>query len=438
MVRPAIQAIFSYIFTLAALFFGFCNSICARQAAPDDFIATTPFATWLGTAPKPQIRWHVQVLPTELTYYQRIDLCVFAKIPGREVLRHIPTGGLAFMVQVTEPHGRVFQDHTLLEPQLVEKGVTKGDLEFSENMLVDPGTYSVALALYDQKTGEYSFDQREITVKGLKGDPLPDSWPADADVQFFDPDDAGFKFFLSDHPTELNLPVHNTRPIHLAVILNFTPSRHTAASTTYYQHEQLVYLNALAELAGLGFSQGSISVEIVDPDLHKVLFEENDARQIDWQRLHQAIETVDPAKIDVNALQQRGDDQRFVANAIQARFDRAIRSPDGDLRPLNAFVVVSDPTNFGVQNAPSQLFPAPGADSVVFYVSIRPQIRVVRWKGPLNPSVFQDPGEAQRQDVPADDIAALLVPLKPITLEVTSPESMREALAKLISNLAQH
>src|ERR1700683_3895542 len=265
MVRPAIQATFSYIVTVAALVFGFSNSVCAHQAAPDDFIATTPFSTWLGTAPKPQIRWHVQVLPTELTYYQRIHLCVLAKIPGREVLRHIPAGGLAFMVQVTDPHGRVFQDHSLLEPQLVEKGVTKGDLEISENMLVDPGTYSVALALYDQKTREYSFDERHINWPALKTDRLPDSWPADAGVQFFDPRDSGFKIFLSDHPPQLNLPVHNGRPVHLDVILTFAPSRHTARSPSYYDHQQLVYFNALAELAGLDLTQGSVSLEIVDP-----------------------------------------------------------------------------------------------------------------------------------------------------------------------------
>ena len=438
MVRPAIRASLSYIVILAALVFAFSNSVCAHQAAPDDFIATTPFSTWLGTGPKPQIRWHVQLLPTELSYYQRIHLCVLAKIPGREVLRHIPAGGLAFMVQVTDQHGRMFQDHTLLEPQLVEKGVKKGDLEISENMLVDPGTYSIALALYDQKTGEYSFDERRVNVPTLKSDSLPASWPADAGVQFFDPRDSGFKILLSGHVPPLNLPVHNTRPVHLDVILNFAPSRHTARSTSYYDHEQLVYFNALAELAGLGFTQGSVSVEIVDPDLHKVLFEQSDARQIDWPRLRGAIETVDPTRIDVNALEHRGDDERFLAGAIQARLDRAIRTSKDDPRPLNVFVIVSDPADYAMQNAPSPLSLAPGDDSVVFYVSIRQQIIRAGRRGMLYPSVFSNPGEVRQQDTPVDDIAALLVPLKPMTFEVTSPESMREALANLISNLGQH
>ena len=149
--------------------------------------------------------------------------------------------------------------------------------------------------------------------------------------------------------------------------------------------------------------------------------------------------SVDPARIDVNALENRGNDQRFLADAIQARLDRAIRPSDGDLRPLNVYVIVSDPTDFGVQNAPSQVFLAPGADSVVFYVSIRSRIiRQVNPRGMRYPSVFSDPEAVQRQDTPADDIAALLVPLNPITFEVTSPESMREALANLISNLGQH
>lgn len=441
---PAFRAYFPAAIALPILVLAFANAAHAQAAskdsAADAFIASTPFSTWLGTAPKPQISWRVQVLPPSLADYQRIHLRIFVKVPGRQVLRHIPAGGLAFMIQVTDSRHEIYQDHTLLAPQSLEKGVTKGDLEIFENMLVVPGQYVIALALYDQKTGEYSFQQIPVTVPEIRNDPLANSWPPYTPVQSFEPNDDGFAIFLAKPQFHLNLSLKNHRPIQLSVILNFTPSPGSARSLDFYHHELRTYLAVLATLTGIDLASGSISAEVVDPIHHRVLFEQLDARDLDWPRLQKALTTEDAQRIDVSTLEQSGNDEAFLAQNLQRQFDLASDPPREGAKPLHVFVVVSNPTDFGMQNAPSQLLMPSGADSLVFYIRTGP---------PLEPPAAQRPGgfhsvhstpvrQRPQDGLISDDVAALLAPLKPQTFNAASPEDFRSAVSQLLRVLSQY
>lgn len=388
----------------------------------DPFIAATPFATWLGTAAKPQIPWQVKILPAELSYYQRIHFQVFFEIPGKQVLQRVPGGGLAFMIQMADSSGAVYQDHVSLEPHDLEKGVKKGNLQVTENMLVVPGIYDLAVAVYDQKTGEHSFQQQRVNIPQLDHDALPNSWPAAPRVQFFDPDDPGFKVYRSSPPVRLHLPLETRRPLRLEVILDFAVPVRAANSHSFYNEWLGAKLGQLAALSQIELKNGSLRVEIADSIHGRVLFDQQDVREFDWPRLQKAIEVIAPARVDLSALQRTVDSNVFLFRELQSRFDRAAGSAEGASKPLNVYVFVDN----ALISAPAPLSFPNGADCSVYYI-------YTRFDFSEPPAGFA-PGPPRAQP----PLPELLEPLHPRVLQAASPLEFRDALGALLAELSKN
>ncbi|HET9400490.1 MAG TPA: hypothetical protein VFO34_06025 [Candidatus Acidoferrales bacterium] len=401
----------------------------AANRTIDAFFATTPFSTWLGTNPKPQIPWRVQILPTDLSYYQRIHLRVFFQVAGKQVWKRVPQGGLAFLYQVTDASGGVFQDHLLLKPQDLEKGVKKGNLEVTENMLVVPGAYQLDVALYDLKTGEYSFQRQRVDVPLLDNDSLPNAWPDAPHVQFFEPDDPGFKIFAAPSPVRLNLPLNTQREVHLHVIFDFTVPARAANSRSFYYDWLSARLGEIAALTQIHCGHGGVEIEIVDAAHGTVVFEQKDAAIFDWQSFQQKISSIDPTKVDLSTLQHSVDGNVFLYRTLQSSFDQASSvSADGS-KPLNVYIFAA--SLFVSAPAPFTL-PA-GTDCVIYYIYTRMQ--------PPPPQESAARNSHPRAPAPVPHTfsgAELLDPLHPQFFQAGSPEEFRRALGKMLSELSGH
>ncbi len=407
-----------------------------QSSGLDPFIAATPFHTWLATTPRPQIPWKVEFLPLQLSYYQRITLRIRIQVPGKELLLRVSRGGFSSMIQATDGAGQIYQDHTVLEPQDLEKQVRKGTLELIWNMLVVPGEYRVALALYDQSTGEYSFMEQLVTVPPLKDDPLPGAWSDSPSLQFFNPDKDQFKVFLATPPARLNLPLRTRRSLHLEVIVNLTPAENAAESLTRYTHDLVVLLGALAAFTQLDLRNGSLRVETLDLSRRRVIFEQENVRELDWPRLQSAVGTMDPSRIDVASLEHRGENAAFLALELQRRLDQAARAAaSGEPAPLSVYIIVSSPTGLEPGTEPSPLALPEGSDCLVYYIYGIYSEQFARSRAgrfPIRP--YPRPRDDSRFGY--DDIGKLLKPLKPRVFRSASPEEFRSALAKLIAEVS--
>lgn len=395
----------------------------------DEFFSTTPFAGWIGSKPKPQIPWKVQILPTDFTYYQRIHLRVFFQVAGKQVLKRVPQGGLAFLIQVTDASGGIFQDHVLLKPQDMEKGVKKGNLEVTENMLVVPGTYQLDVAVYDIKSGDYSFQGQRVDVPPLDDDPLPHAWPDAPHVQYFDPDDSGFKIYAALPAVRLNLPLNTQREVHLHVIFDFSVPARAANSHSFYDEWLRTKLGEIDALAQIRCSKGDIGIEIVDAAHGTVLFEQKDAATFDWQNFQQKIGSIDPTKIDLSTLQHSVDANVFLYRTLQSSFDQASSISSDGSKPLNVYIFAASL----IVNPPASFTLPSGADCVIYYVytDMRPQ--------PPQESAARN--SHPRAPAPAPHTfsgAELLDPLHPQFIRTWSPEDFRRALGQILSELSRY
>ena len=404
------------------------NAVTSRI---DDFFSTTPFASWIGSKPKPQIPWKIQILPMDFTYYQRIHLRVFFQVAGKQVLKRVPQGGLAFLIQATDSSGGVFQDHVLLKPQDMEKGVKKGNLEITENMLVEPGAYQLDVALYDLKTGEYSFQGQRVDVPPLDDDPLPNAWPDAPHVQFFEPDDSGFKIFAAPTPVRLNLPLNTQREVHLRVILDFSVPARAANSHSFYDEWLRARLGEIAALTQIRCSKGDVGIEIVDTARGTLVFEQKDATNFDWRSFQQKISSIDPTKVDLGMLQHSVDGNVFLYRTLQSSFDQASSlSADGS-KPLNVYIFAASL----FVNAPAPFTLPAGADCMVYYMYTRMQPSPSDESSARNSRHPRTPAPAAQ---PAVSGADLLDPLHPQFIRAGSPEDFRRALGQMLSELSRY
>jgi hypothetical protein len=405
-----------------------CSTIAhAESKIADPFFQTTPFSTWLGTAPKPQIPWRVKILPARLSLYQRIHFRVFVQISGGQVLRHVPGGGFALMIQVTDARGNSYQDHVLFEPQDLKRGVKKGNLEVTENMLLLPGEYRLALALFDRRTGQYSFQERNVTVAGVQHDPLPNLWSKMPSVQFFVPSESGFKVLVQEPSLRYDLSEQNHRPIRLELLFDLDAPLSSATSRS--EDEQWVNrrLAEIAPLSQIRLQLGSIRIELIDSVQGRKVFEQEDVHELDWRSLQSSMAAIDPTKIDAATLAGRIDKNVFLFRELQHRFDAAkTELPDG-AKPLNAYVFVDD--EYVLAPAP-MTFPS-GTDCVIYYIHTQPF------------SSDPDRDEARRRrskptETLPPSVPELFGPLHPRVLQVSSPEEFRAALAQILAGLSAY
>ena len=402
------------------VFFVVCSaSILAQNSGgpPDAFISATPFVTWLGTSPKPQIPWYVEIVPPELTFYERMHLRILVKISGSQVRRHLPNAGLAFMYQVTDAAGRIYQDHTILEPQKLERTVDDYDLMEEENMLVIPGEYRLALALYDRKTGKYSFQEQHVTVPKPAGDPLPNCWPDNPSVYFFQPDDPGFNV-LQRAPMALKLSLESDRPLRLKVMVNVNAPPDSAQFLGDYNRELLSSLGALATLTQLNVAGSSVTANVIDSVHRRVLLELPAASGLDWLILQSAVRSSDPDSIDVRALRDPWGEQAFLAQQLQRLVDSEVRSKASASDPLTVVILVSNPLRQGVDAppAPPLHLPAP-AGLLMYYIS----------------TGLPPPSGAHY----SDEILNMLAPFNPHFFSARTATGVRAALADLLARISK-
>jgi hypothetical protein len=447
MLRPALQAHFPSALALGVVLLFLPNCASAQHDHLDPFIATTPFATWLGTSPKPQIPWKVETLPFELTFYQRVHLSVLITVPGTEVRRYVSGGGLAFMYQITDAAGRVYQDDNILQPQKLDRGARKGDLMAYEHILLVAGQYRLSVALYDPQTREYSFHEESVTIPELSPDPLNDSWPQDPSVYFFQPDDPGFTL-LAHVPMSLNLSVKDDRPVHLNVLVNLNPYPDSAQSPDLYNRQLLSSLAALAILTQLNLPHGSVSASVIDSLHRRIFLEEDDASEINWSNLQSAVQSQDPLKIDVRALQDPAGEETFLATQIEKLLRSVFRAPANGAAPLNVLILVSNSVRLDSQAAPDPppaLTVPPGL--VVYYIAteLSPDASP-KHLAPTSPAPPPS-SHARRNDPPwqpapppddnRDQILPLLAPFQPHLFDARYPDDFRAALADLLAEISR-
>jgi len=392
------------------------------EPSTEKLFADSHFDQWQAERPNEQIPWKVHFRPARLSIHQRLEIAIEVLVPGGELVKRRGDGRLVMLVQITDAAGRSFRNHGILDLGDVKPAMAKTDFPFSWAGFALAGEYNVALALYDQATGEHNFFSNKFHVGPLRVDPLPNLWRGLPSVEFWGPATAGLdELYRSDMDGRLNLPLITKRPLHLEIIADVTPSEIFFGDNNAYQRYLHGVLPTVKALSQIKMSNGSVSLAALNLDERRLSVDQPNLKELDWNSLKAAVSpSHGPGVIAVKSLQQRQHSPVFLRDELVRRMNAAPGAPAPAGDPLVVFVVISPPMDpYSFPDLP----PIAAADPncLVFYLQYD----------------FMGLVESRRLDGGSGNVEKMLKPLRVRTFKVRSAESVRMALARMLEEISQ-
>ncbi len=406
----------------------FCLSaayLFAQDGLPDPVFSSIPFDQWLQPANQARIRWTLRVSDPELSPHQRLAVRLDVQVDGAELAKRAGAGRFFVLVQLLDEKNRAWRNHQQFDLDQIADGIKVNDAVFNQSFFVLPGTYRLAVAVFDDATGEHSVIQRNLRVAALKNDPLPDMWLDLPPVEFFAPDSSVDRWYLPSVEGRLHLPVETRRITEVDLLVNLTPAERLAGSTRVQDRNLEALIPAIKVLSQVQWRNASFNVEWLDLSRRRVAYRQDNVVTLDWAKASGALSRVNPGIIDVRSLANR----RFSADFFLNRVARKIGLPGQDSRPPRVLIVLS-----------ANVFFEPGMDIHPIHIPSRPDVTVIYIRYQPRPQVLLSPeGRPHRAFAPGlgDQLEALLKPLAPHLFDVATPEQFRRSLAGILELTAK-
>ncbi len=387
-----------------------------------------PFDKWLGEHDQARFRWSASVPRAELSFHQRLMSRVEIKVDGRDLERRRGEGELVFFVQITSRDGLRYQDHGTIDLSKLDENIKAADLEYSQPAFFLPGDFRLAMAIFDTATGEHSAKQMQFRVAPPQHDLLPDAWHDLAPVEFIGKEESPDSWYLPEIRGRLQWAASVHSPARVNVILNVAPSVPEPGSRHTHSDSLAALLPTLKAISETGSSSVSERVELLDLARRRAVFDQKEARDLDWPRLKESLGKANTAAIDVHSLSERHHDAQFFVSQVR----NLIRASDNPC----VLVVLTTPVTFdsGENLAPISLEALPACR--VVYIRYREPVEAFR---PFAQEIGRR-GRGARMDGPMnrsralpeiDQLESTLKPLNPKVFDVETPEQMARALAEI-------
>ena len=418
------------------------STVSAQEGTADPAFALVPFNRWLADGDQSRFRWSVRVSGAQLSAHQRLYTKAEIEVDGNELVSRRGHGQLVMMIQFQDSADRVYQAHGSIDLADVKDDAGKSNINYAQEAFVLPGDYRVSMLIFDTKTGEHSGAQKMLHVNPLRNDPLPAAWKGLPQVELLHTMEAPDSWFRPDTTGRLQLPVKTQRPLRVEVLMNASatgPSQGVSLGTA--SNRSLANLvPVLKVLSQMELAGGGLHMTLLDIPKRRVIFEQHDVRQLNWERVRGALTEADPNKIDVRALEHREQNAQFFVEQVRQRLSAG---GEGE-KPFRVLLLLSGPTAFnsGEDMRPIEAGRDPNTKVYYFRYHLPPERLAL-------PSMFDNPtgrgrrgfpGNAPAPVAPAepfDSLASLLKPLQPRLFDIYSPEQFRKILSSLLDEMGR-
>jgi hypothetical protein len=401
----------------AAVLINICVAAGALRPNNESADDLPPFNVdrWLNGPNREDFPWGVQVSAPTLTLQQRyvVQVRAFFYI-RRGILKNtkIPQD-LHFVLKVAPEGYNWVPQYSYTRIPFPSKEDEYNILEFTKDIYLRPGTYTIALIACDPVLDKGNVWREQVKVAPLKRDKLPE----------LDRNLRSIEFASKERPLAMGrewLPVKNNRSLCIDIVANTSMDWHNNPRLgRWYQSpgppivardKSKHILQVASVLSHLGVRKGRVRVSIVDALRTKTLFNREDAADFDWQRASRSLKTETPSTIDIDLLASQTQASAYLYDTLQEILeDNACAS--GTELPLKIVIVVSTDMVFP-EDTPIRQIVLPNRDSVRFFY-------------------FKIP-----KGIPAnDDLHKMLEKTKPKAFTVRNGSSFRMDLADLISRL---
>jgi hypothetical protein len=418
------------------------STALAQGGTADPAFSAVPFDHWLAEGDQTHFRWTARVSGAELSGHQRLLTKVEIEVDGAELVSRRGHGQLVMMIQFQDSAERVYQAHGSLDLTEVKDEAAKNNFNYALEAFVLPGDYRVSMVIFDSKTGEHSAVQKPLHVNALRNDPLPRAWKDLPAVELLQTMDAPDAWFRPDIKGQLQLPLTTRRPLRIEVLMNASatgPIRGLSVGTS--SNRSLANLLPALKVLSRVEVGGGLHMTLLDLPKRRVIFEQDAAHQLDWERVRGALTEADPNKIDVRALEHREQNAQFFVEQVRQRL---AAGGDGE-KPFRVLLVLSGPTTFNSGEDMHPIEPNRDPNTKVYYLRLH-----VPPEKPTLSQMFDTPAARGRRGFPGgvatpatpaaepfDSLAPLLKPLQPRQFDIYSPEQFRKVLGGLLDEIGQ-
>jgi hypothetical protein len=409
----------------------------------DPIFSTVPFNQWMAAPDQTQIPFKGDASLPLLSDFQRLRVTMSITIDGREIAKRPAAGRLLFLLQFTDTSRHIYQGHGEVQLKEMTTTIKKADLIYSHNLLVMPGDYLVAMAIFDTETGEHGILRKTMRVAPLKDDPLPELWQGIPPVEFIESNDAPDMWFQPALKGRLHLPLETRAPARIELLMILPSERGTG---DYHNRIMTKLVSGLKTFSEIDVRNGSLSAAVFDLTRRRVSYEQSlkPANVLDWSRLSAALGEANPGVIDVGSLANSGKSVDFFLKEM----GRRIQSAQPKTPPRHIMVILSAPMGFSSDTEihPIELDENPGMELYYlrFHVTLdrRPEVVMPPSRtgghrgtpGRFPPSDNSRLGLSSREGV--DSLEGTLKPLAPRLFDIRSPEEFRKALAAMLTEIS--
>jgi hypothetical protein len=345
----------------------------AQKAKPRPAL---PVEQWLRGPDRQDFPWKVQLLPARLTFQQRYLVQLRATIPAAVLQKGAPERDLYFVVKAADERGRWFDGESYNHYPVPPSLSSQTDVEFDLGLYTRPGDYQIAVMVYDRVLRQGNLWRGPLHVPSLKDDPLP-QLERDLPAIEFLPDVPRESLFREaprqrfrtrrwdqwqpkddrdstalwplGHGREW-LPLSGTRPLRIDVLLNFSqvvdPGMQFQPSPSVHQEDVGQVLQIGSLLSHLGVASGCVRITGLDIVRRHVIFERQDGRELNWDKVRDTVAKLDQTTVDVRSLEDRTRGGSFLRDHLARLMADAPACGSGRELPQRVVVVVSRELSF--------------------------------------------------------------------------------------------
>jgi hypothetical protein len=394
-----------------------------EDVSVEKMFATVPFDQWVEQGRVKAVPWKVMVESRGLSRDQRLVGLIYMELPHRKLAKFSQGDPITLLLQVSDAGGRNFRDYKLVNLKEVKPNARTGKIYIRWTLFVLPGDYKVTLALVGALNGKHNLKRLPLHVKPLKNDPLPESWTGLSAVEF--PDTELKTPSYRSHagiPGRLHLPVRSRRVVRMDVLADVTQADVFLSSGRrmlgYYYSYLGTAMPLLRVLSQISLERGSLSVAMLDLFRQKVIFEQDDVKELDWPGVSSALELADNTlTVDIKDMAKRRESPAFFQDELLRRLTLPqTGQAEGD-DTVHVFLIIdSHQDYYDLQGLP-YLPPDSKERCVVYYLQVNPNLA--------------------HPNVAVDYMRKMLAPLPLHVFQVRSAESIRLALAKILEDVGK-
>lgn len=409
-------------FIAIAISVGFAMAQQAEEPTVDSVFAEAPFDKWAAQGSHQEVPWQVQTSADRLSFHQRLIATIQVQVPGPELLKRSHDEHITLLVEVRNGQGVSSRNFGVLDLADLKPEMKRSDVEFSWQAFAVPGQYELSVALWDKKSGEHNFLRRLFHVDAYRSDPLPEMWRGLPAFEFWGTKRDGPDYvFHSDIEGRPNLTLATRRPIEMDVLLDMTPSAEIfRGNYGYYNHYLGAALPTFKVLNQIDLKNGSRRAAALDLVQRRVVFEQNDVKDLDWAVLRKTLSLGNgPGTVSVKDLQNKQQSPVYLREEIVRSLKAASRSASkSGERPLKVFILLGSPMDFYTFPKLPEIETGEEQDCVIYYLQF-------------------EFSQGEGLHGAAGNVEKMLKPLRTRSFEVRSADDVRRALAKMLEELGR-